>query len=198
MIFLYWKLLGVLAVGYLFGSFLSAEILAQTKYKLSLFEEGSGNPGMANTARVLGKKAAAFVLLGDILKTLLAMALCMLLFPGLDRYWILVCGIGVTLGHDFPFWHHFKGGKGVATICTTIIVYSPVLGIISCLAGLLCVICKLGLKIGAGVISGFYFILICFTQNIPAIICAFILMVLMIERNCRKTKLDEIKPAQEN
>lgn len=198
MIFLDVQYLGVLAVGYLFGSFLSAEILAQSKYKLSLFEEGSGNPGMANTARVLGKKAAALVLLGDILKTLLAMAASMLLFPGLERYWILVCGIGVTLGHDFPFWHHFKGGKGVATICTTIIVYSPVLGIISAAAGLVCVLCKLGLKIGAGIISGVYFILICFTKNIPAVICAFILMVLMIERNCRKTKLDQAEDASEN
>ena len=112
-----------LLIGYGFGNVLFADIVARLRARTSIFELGNGNPGMANTARSLGKNAALACLAGDILKSVAAVLVCRLLFPGevasLVRGWACV---GATLGHDFPVWHGFKGGKGVTTLSSAIVL----------------------------------------------------------------------------
>ena len=112
-----------LLIGYGFGNVLFADIVARLHARTSIFELGNGNPGMANTARSLGKNAALACLAGDILKSVAAVLVCRLLFPGevasLVRGWACV---GATLGHDFPVWHGFKGGKGVTTLSSAIVL----------------------------------------------------------------------------
>ena len=112
-----------LLIGYGFGNVLFADIVARLRARTSIFELGNGNPGMANTARSLGKNAAFACLAGDILKSVAAVLVCRLLFPGevasLVHGWACV---GATLGHDFPAWHGFKGGKGVTTLSSAIVL----------------------------------------------------------------------------
>lgn len=108
-----------LAIGYLFGNFQTAYILGKMK-GIDIREYGSGNAGTTNAIRVLGTKAGLTVFVGDMLKSLFALILVGLLFGKshpesvyLLKSWAFM---GVVLGHDFPFYMNFKGGKGVAVV----------------------------------------------------------------------------------
>lgn len=124
-----------LGLGYGLGSILTAEVVCRTRHQVSSFDIGLGNPGMANVGHEFGTTDALLVLGGDIAKTLVACVGSRLLFPTLGNHAALWAAVGTTLGHDFPFWHHFEGGKGVTTTCAGIILTDPVAGIISSLAG---------------------------------------------------------------
>ncbi|MGI6032271.1 MAG: glycerol-3-phosphate acyltransferase [Coriobacteriales bacterium] len=147
-----------LLIGYLFGCFLTADILTRRKLGKSAFEVGSKNPGMANIGALMGVKGAAVVLAGDIVKTIMAVLVANLaclwllglpelaqpdvplftriVFPHSGTAATLWAGVGATLGHNYPFWHRFGGGKGVTTTCSAVILFHPVLGLAACLAGL--------------------------------------------------------------
>ena len=106
-----------LAVGYICGLFQTSYIYGKTK-GIDIREHGSGNAGSTNALRTLGKKAGAVTLLGDCLKCVLAIFIAKLIFAGhggtdlplLEMY----AGAGCVLGHNFPFYLKFKGGKGIA------------------------------------------------------------------------------------
>jgi glycerol-3-phosphate acyltransferase PlsY len=127
--------LGSLAIGYACGSFLTADVVSRRRCGKSAFDIGVGNPGMANVGHELGKGAAVEVLAGDILKTVASFALARAAFPAAADAAGTFAVLGATLGHNYPAWHHFKGGKGVATTCAGIILASPLLGSIASVAG---------------------------------------------------------------
>jgi len=156
-------LLYCVCIGYLFGNFITAEMVGRM-HKKSLFEHGSGNPGMTNTLHVLGKVPAALVLGGDILKTILAVVLCRWLFPAQGALAALYAGAGVMLGHCFPFWHHFEGGKGVAVLCSAYILFAPIYGIIALACGGIALLLKKGVKVAAAVIPTVFCVLIALFQ----------------------------------
>ena len=147
--------IGSLVIGYLFGNLLTAELVARLHLHKSAFEIGSGNPGTANITKQAGLKYGAIVLSGDILKTVAACLLCRyVLFPPADglplsgALRIAWAGLGCTIGHNLPFWHRFKGGKGVATTCATLFLISPVPGTLAMLIGLAAVKLKKSLAWG--------------------------------------------------
>lgn len=122
--------------GYLCGCFLTAEVVSHKCAGKSAAEIGTGNPGMANVGSQLGKKAGAVVLLGDILKTVVALAIAWAATSDmLGREAFLWTGLSVTVGHNFPFWKKFRGGKGVTVTCTWLILFMPVWGTLSCILG---------------------------------------------------------------
>ena len=123
-----------LLIGYCFGCFLTADVVCRASVHRSAFAVGDGNPGMANVGHMLGTKKALMVLAGDILKSLFAVLIAWALF-GHSTEIALWCGLGVTAGHNYPFWHHFKGGKGVTTTCSTIILAHPLFGILASVLG---------------------------------------------------------------
>lgn len=105
-----------LAIGYVFGLFQTGYLYGKL-HKIDIRNYGSGNAGTTNALRVLGKKAGLIVFLGDFFKTVFACLLVRILFkgnPSLDMY-VLYAGVGVILGHNFPCYLHFKGGKGIAS-----------------------------------------------------------------------------------
>ncbi len=108
-----------LLIGYLFGMFQTAYFYGKLK-GIDIRKHGSGNAGTTNTLRVLGTKAGGIVLAGDMLKCILAIALTALLFGKShgDMLYLLkiYTAAGCIIGHDFPFYLSFKGGKGIA--CT--------------------------------------------------------------------------------
>ena len=116
-------LLGFFIV-YLLASFNFAYLVARLM-KVDISTEGSGNPGSANVLRVLGKKAAIFVLLGDILKGFMAPYILVIIFSsfeGSDQLYLIIrAGFFAILGHCFPIYYQFKGGKGVASFIGLII-----------------------------------------------------------------------------
>ena len=98
----------VIILSYLLGSINFAYITARIK-GIDISSEGSGNPGTSNILRTLGKGSAAFVLFGDLLKGVIP-----ILLYYQDQYF-LIYGLAAVLGHIYPLFYRFKGGKGVAT-----------------------------------------------------------------------------------
>ena len=98
----------VVILSYLLGSINFAYITARMK-GIDISSEGSGNPGTSNVLRTLGKRSAAIVLFGDLLKGAIP-----IVFFYQDQYF-LVYGLAAVVGHIYPVFYRFKGGKGVAT-----------------------------------------------------------------------------------
>lgn len=124
-----------LAGAYVLGSIPSAVWIGKAISGIDVREYGSGNAGATNTFRVLGKKAGIPVLLLDILKGYLALQLVLLVgnyLPGTQQYitFKLTLGIAALLGHIFPVFAGFRGGKGVATLLGILIGVQPVAALI--------------------------------------------------------------------
>ena len=117
-----------LVVGYLFGLFQTAYFYGKL-HGFDIREHGSGNAGTTNTLRVLGTKAGVIVLVGDILKCMIAIFLCRYVFsashPDMVYLLQMYTAAGVILGHNFPFYMHFKGGKGIAATAGLILSFHP-------------------------------------------------------------------------
>lgn len=106
-----------LLIGYVFGLFQTGYLYGKL-HKIDIRNYGSGNSGATNTLRVLGKKAGLIVFFGDFLKTVFACLLVRILLrgnPSVDMF-ALYAGFGVVLGHNFPCYLNFKGGKGIASM----------------------------------------------------------------------------------
>ena len=183
----HWELAVICTViGYLCGCFLTAELAARLAEGKSASEIGSGNPGMANIMANLGKKAGFFVLAGDVGKTLIAFGVSWLLAGGqLGRETFLWAGLGVVLGHNFPFWKKFRGGKGVAVTCTWLIFFMPVWGTVSCIAGGAVVLATGYLPLGAVLIPLLGTCFAFFSQGIMAGIFFLLSFLLMLSRHYR-------------
>ena len=106
-----------LAIGYLFGLFQTSYLYGRANH-MDIREHGSGNAGTTNALRTMGKKAGALTLLGDCLKCVLAVVAVRLIFGGNYKDILpllsLYAAAGCILGHNFPFYLKFKGGKGIA------------------------------------------------------------------------------------
>ena len=106
-----------LIIGYVFGLFQTAFIYGKL-HGIDIREHGSGNAGTTNTLRVLGTKAGLIVLAGDIIKCILAIVISGLIFGDSHPEEIyllkLYAAAGAILGHNFTFYLHFRGGKGIA------------------------------------------------------------------------------------
>ncbi len=106
-----------LVMGYVFGLFQTGYLYGKINH-IDIRNYGSGNSGTTNALRVLGKKAGLIVFAGDFLKTVFACLAARLIFqesPDTDLY-VLYAGLGVVLGHNFPCYLKFKGGKGIASM----------------------------------------------------------------------------------
>ena len=173
-----------LLIGYLCGNLVTGEIVTRAVTGRPASELGtSGNPGMANVMASIGKKEGLIVLAGDIAKVIAATVLARYLFQG-DLGNLSVCwaGLGATLGHNFPFWMKFKGGKGVATTCSTVVLCSPVWGLTAMLAGLLTVFATQLLSIGGVIIPLVYTILAFVFLGREAGILGGVLTLMMLQR----------------
>lgn len=190
----YSYLLYCVLIGYLFGNVLFAELIGKIKGK-STFENGSGNPGMTNSIHVLGLSSGILVLLGDILKTLLAYLLCRWLFPSLGSLSALYSGMGCMLGHCFPFWHHFQGGKGVTVVCAAYILYAPIPGIVALACGGICILLKKGVKVAAAIIPLVFLVLMLFSFSWLTFLPALFMGSLLAYLNLRPNRLQTNLPA---
>ncbi|MBO6154487.1 MAG: glycerol-3-phosphate acyltransferase [Lachnospiraceae bacterium] len=124
-----------LLIGYVCGCFLTAVVVVRLMAHEDVFQVGSGNPGMANVMHRVGKKAGFLVLAGDVIKTLLAFGISYLVAKdhlGLGTI-LAMAGLGTVLGHNYPIWHKFKGGKGVtvtvAYMVVSLIPWGAIIGI---------------------------------------------------------------------
>lgn len=110
-------------VAYLLGSIPSALVVGKIGYGIDIREHGSGNLGGTNTFRTLGKKAGFIVTIADILKGTLATALPLLFALDVHPLWF---GLAAVLGHVYPIFAKFRGGKAVATSAGVLLCYAPI------------------------------------------------------------------------
>ncbi len=106
-----------LVVGYIFGLFQTGYIYGRLLHHKDIRDYGSHNSGATNVSRVLGRRAGIIVFFGDAFKTILACLFIFILFhrqPDMLYVYYMYTGLGVILGHNFPFYMGFKGGKGIA------------------------------------------------------------------------------------
>ena len=107
-----------LIIGYMCGLIETGVIYGKMK-GVDIRKHGSGNLGMTNALRVLGPKAGLVVFIGDLLKAFIPCLIANIVFRNIypDTYmvYVLYTGLGAVLGHNFPFYMKFKGGKGIAT-----------------------------------------------------------------------------------
>ena len=126
-----------IVASYLLGSINSAIIISKTMYHDDVRKHGSGNPGLTNMLRTYGKGAAGLTLLGDIMKTVLAIFVSAIFF-GLNYVggistgdgMCYIAGLFAVIGHIAPIYYRFKGGKGVLTTAVTALILSPILFLI--------------------------------------------------------------------
>lgn len=123
------------AIGYLFGLFQTGYLYGKTQH-VDIRKEGSGNAGTTNALRTMGVKAGAVTLLGDCFKCVFAVVAVSFLYGETDLWPLLklYTGAGVVLGHNFPFYMKFKGGKGIAATAGLVISTVSFPMVLLCLA----------------------------------------------------------------
>jgi len=131
--------LAAVAAGYLLGSVSFAVIVSRVFGLADPRSYGSGNPGATNVLRSGSKAAALLTLLGDALKGALAVWLVRRFGPqfGIGEATAAWAGAAAFVGHLYPVFFHFKGGKGVATFLGVMLALNPLLGVAACLLWLL-------------------------------------------------------------
>ena len=126
--------IAVAILAYLLGSISFSVIFGKKFAGIDVREKGSKNAGATNTLRTAGKKAAIFTLICDILKGIVAVLIGFivgLLFENIDKALLVqIAGIGVVIGHVFPVFFKFKGGKGVATSLGVLLIVNWQIGLI--------------------------------------------------------------------
>jgi len=120
-----------LVAAYVVGSIDFAVIVARM-HGVDIHKVGSGNPGASNVLRSIGRLPAAMVLVGDTLKGVIGAAMGMIAAGSVDFQveWAFAAGFAAVVGHCFPVFHRFRGGKGVATGLGVLLFTVPIVGVI--------------------------------------------------------------------
>jgi len=121
-------------IAYLIGSIPTAVWISRYFFGIDIREYGSGNAGATNTFRVLGPKWGTFVMAGDVLKGVIATSLYIFITFYMHSEWdrtnlMVGLGLAAVLGHIFPIWADFRGGKGVATLFGMILAIQPLVAV---------------------------------------------------------------------
>lgn len=123
----------LITLAYLIGSIPTALIVSKTLFGIDIREHGSGNSGATNTSRILGAKAGIAVMLFDMFKGVLAVKLSVIFLSGWDTEQLVnlqvFLGLAAVLGHIFPVWADFRGGKGIATLFGMIAAIQPLVAV---------------------------------------------------------------------
>ena len=120
----------LIIAAYLIGSIPTAVWVSRSFFGIDIRDYGSGNAGATNTYRVLGKKWGTFVMMADMLKAIVAVKLAFFIPEAFDNELYLInlqlgLGLAAVLGHIFPIWAEFRGGKGVASLFGMVLGIQP-------------------------------------------------------------------------
>lgn len=184
-------------IGYALGCLQSAFIVGKLMGKIDIRDYGSGNAGFTNTARVLGKKAGIIVFVCDLLKVILAYIICSIIFKGNGSFTSggtsLLPGvygaIGCILGHIFPFYMGFKGGKGIACSLGLMLCLDWKVALISYLVGIIVVCWKKYISLASLSMQIVYPItLLIFHFDIEVVLLMFVLCILTYVKHIANIK----------
>ena len=179
-------------IAYLLGSIPSALIVGKIGYNIDIREHGSGNLGATNTFRILGVKAGIIVTLSDIFKGTLAVLLPILFHA--DVY-LLIIGVFAILGHTYPIFAKFKGGKAVATSAGVFLGAYPLIFLVLLITFILTLYLSKYVSLSS-IVSGIVAILVSFfLKDIGLTIALIIITIFVTYRH--KDNLKRIKNGTE-
>jgi len=176
------KLILSAIIGYILGSLNASLIIGKVFYKKDIRELGSGNAGTTNTLRSLGKGAATAVFAIDFAKGILACALGYIIVGYIENYgWVgmYLAGLTAVVGHNWPVFYGFKGGKGVLTTFSVILCISPMPAVL-CL-GVFIVMAILTKYVSfSSLIAAICWPIISLFFNVPALVLAVAIFMVML------------------
>lgn len=188
-------------VGYLLGSINFAIIICKRMAGFDIRERGSKNAGTTNVLRTVGKSAAAMTLICDILKGVVAVLLAMLAAhiwddadPESLKY---LAGLMAIIGHTFPIYYGFRGGKGVATSLGVLLIVNPEIGLICLVFALVIIIATRWVSLGSIMAATLFPILTIFMADSFWAKVISIIMALLVIFNHR-TNLKRLKDGTES
>ncbi|MFC7783944.1 glycerol-3-phosphate 1-O-acyltransferase PlsY [Rossellomorea sp. GCM10028870] len=170
----------ILVLAYLLGSIPSGLLIGKTFYGKDIREHGSGNLGGTNTFRTLGVKAGMIVTIMDILKGTVA-TLLPLLFES-DVH-MLLAGVFAVIGHMYPVFANFRGGKAVATSAGVLLGYNFILFFILLAVFFICLYATKYVSLSSMLAAVLAFAYSIFTGDIPLIIVVGILTIFVVYRH---------------
>lgn len=172
-------------LAYLLGSIPSGLIVGKAAKGIDIREHGSGNLGATNAFRTLGVKAGSIVITADILKGTLASALPFIMQLDIHP---LLAGVAAVIGHSFPVFAKFKGGKAVATSGGVLLFYAPFLFITMIAAFFLFLYISKYVSLSSMLTGIYTFIYSIFTQDLFLIIVVAVLAGFVIYRHIANLK----------
>lgn len=189
-----------LAIGYICGLLQTGYLVGKMNH-IDIRKEGSGNAGSTNALRVMGWKAGAMTFAGDVVKCLAAVLIVRYLYRDLEYVPLLAmyAGMGATLGHNFPFYLKFKGGKGIAVLGGLVLSTGLVMVPIPLTAFLIAVLLTRYVSLGSLLASTMFFLEVLFygqlggfnmdlRYRLELYVLVFILMVLAWYRHKENIK----------
>lgn len=184
----------VLLVGYLLGSIPTSVIVSKIALKDDVRKHGSGNPGASNMMRSFGFKYAAIVLVGDMLKGLLAALVGQWLLGQSGLYYGTLAAV---VGHNWPVFLKFKGGKGVATTLGGMLAIVPLWTACACLLFILTLLLTRYFSVASLVALGFLWvmILVFYMSNTTLFFFTTLLVLLSVYRH--RTNIDRLMQGTE-
>ena len=188
-------------VAYLIGSVNFAIIFSQKFAGFDVREKGSKNAGTTNVLRTVGKKAAALTLICDILKGVIAVIIAILankIWKDTDLYLLTyLAGLFAIIGHTFPVYYGFKGGKGVATSLGVLLTVNPQIGLICLIFALIIMITTKLVSLGSIMAAILFPLLTVFMiENIYAKVISILIGLLVIFNH--RANIKRLKDGTEN
>ena len=163
-----------LAIGYICGLLQTGYLVGKMNH-VDIRKEGSGNAGSTNALRVMGWKAGAMTFAGDVIKCLAAVLIARYLYRDTEYVPLLAmyAGMGATLGHNFPFYLKFKGGKGIAVLAGLVLATGFVMVPIPLTAFLIAVLLTRYVSLGSLLASSMFFLEVLFYGQLGGFDMAF-------------------------
>ena len=189
-------------IGYLLGSISFAVVFSKVFYGEDIRNSGSGNAGATNAIRLYGKKTGIAVFLCDFAKGVIAVAVAKLLVSIFNAPYetMLAAGFFVQLGHIFPLYHGFRGGKGVATAVGAAFVVMPLTAVLLLVIFAIILLTSKYVAVASGVCAALYPILAYFmsasraTENcVFAVFCSMLIIIKHTSNFIRVSKGEEGK-----
>ena len=178
----------IAAIGYLLGCF-STGITISRAQGVDIRTKGSKNTGATNVLRVLGVKSGVATFVGDIIKASLAVWIGYFILPGatfgIARYGMMLGGLAAVIGHNWPVFYGFKGGKGVACSAAVIFFVDVLCALPAIAAALIIIAVTRFISVGSMTLLGVFTIAVCIARwgQWPLILFALILFVLCVWRH---------------
>lgn len=193
----------VILISYLIGSISFSIIISKRVAGFDVREKGSGNAGTTNVLRSVGKGAAALTLLGDVLKGVVAILLAMLagvIWKDVDVLTLkYLAGFMAIVGHTYPIFFRFKGGKGVATALGILLMLNWKVGLICLIFGVIIIAVTRMVSVGSILAAILFPILIIFieTEKNFGMLLVSVLIALFVIFNHR-SNIKRIREGNEN